>query len=102
MRTGSFTRAVLACLAFGAVVGWGFLPVDRGFAQSGKKAAESASATPAPGAATLSDAESEALAERFRKEIWPLLTRASGNCVGCHNDKNPSQLHLFNDPDGSF
>jgi hypothetical protein len=102
IRRGSFTRAVIGCLAFGAVVCWGFLPVDRGFAQSGKKAAESTSATPAPAAATLSDAESEALAERFRKEIWPLLTRASGNCVGCHNDKNPSQLHFFDDPDRSF
>src|SRR5262249_24398725 len=57
---------------------------------------------PVPAAATLSDAESEELLERFRKEIWPLLTRASGNCVGCHNEKNPSQLHFFNDPDGSF
>jgi hypothetical protein len=102
IRKGSFPRAVIGCLAFGAVVGWGFVPVDRGFAQSAKKAPGDTPATKASAEATLSDAASEALAERFRKEIWPLLTRASGNCVGCHNDKNPSQLHFFNEPDSSF
>ncbi|HEU4754393.1 MAG TPA: hypothetical protein VFU47_14895, partial [Armatimonadota bacterium] len=32
--------------------------------------------------------------ERFRTEIWPLLERAEGGCVSCHNEKNPSQLHF--------
>ena len=45
-----------------------------------------------------------ALAERFEKEIWPLLTRDRGgkSCVSCHNDENPSSLKFLPDAVSNF
>ncbi len=40
--------------------------------------------------------------QRFQKDIWRLLTRPESNCVMCHTDKNPSQLHLPKDADTAF
>jgi hypothetical protein len=97
---GSHTRVVIGCSAFALVVGWGLVPVDRGLAQSGTPGNGRTAAKAS--AATLSDSDTAALSERFQREIWPLLTRANANCVACHNEKNPSQLHFFSDPDSSF
>src|SRR5690349_19007979 len=55
----------------------------------------------------LSPADQAELAGRFRREIWPLLTRsdpAQKSCVGCHDDGegNKSPLLLLNDPEEDF
>ncbi|HLK58451.1 MAG TPA: hypothetical protein VKU00_17920 [Chthonomonadaceae bacterium] len=43
-----------------------------------------------------------AFSQRFQQDIWPLLARKSSNCVGCHTNMNPSQLHLVGTPDALF
>lgn len=40
--------------------------------------------------------------KRFTADIWPLLTRSSSNCTGCHTASNASQLHLPSTPEESF
>src|SRR5436190_13593186 len=51
----------------------------------------------------LSDADRSALAERFRREVWPLLERGGKNgCVGCHNGKIVSSLRMSANADKDF
>ncbi len=51
----------------------------------------------------LTDADRKALAERFQKEIWPLLERGGKDgCVGCHNGKRVTALHFSGDPAKDF
>jgi hypothetical protein len=51
----------------------------------------------------LSDADRSVLAERFRREVWPLLERGGKNgCVGCHNGKIVSSLRMSGDADRDF
>jgi hypothetical protein len=53
----------------------------------------------------LDEANRKALAERFKKEVWPLLMRGAGkdSCVGCHNGKGiVSALRFTGDPDKDF
>ncbi|MCA1595228.1 MAG: hypothetical protein LC772_02210, partial [Chloroflexi bacterium] len=40
--------------------------------------------------------------ERFRTEIWPLLTSPGHDCVSCHNAGNLSSLHFLPDSSDSF
>lgn len=49
---------------------------------------------PASAPEPLSQADAAELEARFTKDVWPLLERASGGCVSCHNKGNPSQLHF--------
>ena len=51
----------------------------------------------------LAEADRSALAERFRREVWPLLERGGKNgCVGCHNGKIVSSLRMSGDADKDF
>ena len=51
----------------------------------------------------LTDADRQALAERFKKEVWPLLVKdGKDGCVGCHNGKVVSALKFTGDPDKDF
>src|SRR5215831_16288199 len=43
-----------------------------------------------------------AFSQRFRADIWPLLTRDESRCTACHTAHNPSQLHFSSDPDHDF
>src|SRR5262245_26595099 len=56
---------------------------------------------PAQSAAANTD---QSVAQRFEKEIWPLLARETGgaSCVKCHDADNPSELHFFADAESSF
>jgi hypothetical protein len=55
-------------------------------------------AVPNPhGAAQLSPEDTDRFTERFSREVWPLMERAEGGCVGCHGAQNPSQLHFAAD-----
>ena len=52
-------------------------------------------------------AKEAAFLERFEKEIWPLLSRDEGgegkdSCVGCHGERNRSELHYYPDPKSNF
>src|SRR4030095_4570503 len=44
------------------------------------------------------------IAQRFEKEIWPLLARETRgtSCVKCHDADNTSELHFFSDAESSF
>jgi hypothetical protein len=66
--------------------------VSRADTPEGKPAATGA-------AAGLSRADVQALSDRFAKELWPVM---QANCVGCHGQKNPSQLLLPKDPRTAF
>src|SRR5262245_46961274 len=55
----------------------------------------------------LSLSDQAEFADRFRTDIWPLLTRQNGaqkSCVGCHDDSegNKSPLLLVNDSADDF
>jgi len=51
----------------------------------------------------LTDSDRQAFAERFRREVWPLLERGGKNgCVGCHNGKIVSSLRMSGDPESDF
>ena len=55
----------------------------------------------------LSPGDQAEFADRFRSEIWPLLTRQNGgqkSCVACHDDGegNKSPLLFVNDPAEDF
>lgn len=39
---------------------------------------------------------------RFKKDLWPLITRAESNCLLCHSKKNTSQLLLLPSAEASF
>src|SRR5262249_17257539 len=61
--------------------------------------------TPSKAARTLgalSEEDVGRFAERFEREIWPLLVRKEADCVGCHSEQNPSQLHFQSSPAESF
>lgn len=54
----------------------------------------------------LSDADRKVFAERFRNDIWPLLTSAKkkeDSCVGCHSKSTiVSSLRMAGDADKDF
>jgi hypothetical protein len=51
----------------------------------------------------LTDADRKALAERFQKDIWPLLERGGKDgCVGCHNGKRVTALRFNGDAAKDF
>jgi len=50
-----------------------------------------------PAAAKSSDS-----AQRFARDIWPLLTRSDASCIACHTKSNPSQLHFPADAQSSY
>ena len=51
----------------------------------------------------LSDEDRKIFAERFEKEIWPMLVRGGKDgCVGCHNAKIVSALKFIGDPKKDF
>jgi len=39
---------------------------------------------------------------RFKKDLWPLLTRNNNSCVSCHDPEVDSQLHMLEEPDAAF
>jgi hypothetical protein len=52
----------------------------------------------------LADADRQVLGERFKQEVWPLLTRGGKDgCVGCHSTpKGGAALRFSGDPDKEF
>jgi len=51
----------------------------------------------------LADADRKVLAERFRRDVWPLLARGGKDgCVGCHTGGNMSGLRFAGDADKDF
>jgi hypothetical protein len=52
----------------------------------------------------LTEADRKELAERFRRDIWPLLEKGGKNgCVGCHMDRKiVSALRMTGDADKDF
>jgi hypothetical protein len=51
----------------------------------------------------LSEADRKALAERFEKELWPIMTKGKESCLSCHKGgKVLSQLRLTGDPQKDF
>lgn len=82
------TRFAPASVLPGLVV----LSVGAGLAQGAPAPAKAPVKPPVGG--KLSPADAAALEERFTKEIWPLLDRASGGCVACHDGKSPSTLRF--------
>jgi hypothetical protein len=86
-----WVRLAIGGATFGLVIGWSILTAGRGLAAASRGA--------------LSPEDGATLSRRFAAEIWPLLTRAGtggASCVGCHDARNPSQLHFFPDAESSF
>ena len=53
--------------------------------------------------ARLSDADMKAFSKRFETELWPLMTRAKGDCSHCHDGETKSQLEIpDNNADTAF
>jgi hypothetical protein len=51
----------------------------------------------------LADEDRKVFAERFQKEVWPLLIRhGKDGCVGCHNGKKVTTLRFSGDPAKDF
>src|SRR4051812_27732007 len=52
----------------------------------------------------LADADRVELAQRFKRDVWPLLSRGGKEgCVGCHNGKGiVSSLRFSGDADKDF
>ena len=51
----------------------------------------------------LSAADRVVFAERFQRELWPLLTRGGkDSCLGCHHGKHSSGLRLSGQADADF
>jgi hypothetical protein len=51
----------------------------------------------------LSAADQKKFAERFSKEVWPLLTRrGKDGCVGCHHPKHRTELRFSGKPDSDL
>jgi hypothetical protein len=52
----------------------------------------------------LSDEDRKALADRFEKEVWPLMNRGGkDSCLSCHRDRKVlSALRLSGDPQKDF
>jgi hypothetical protein len=61
-------------------------------------------AAQAPNFDRLSEEDRQAFAERFRREVWPLLERnGKDGCVGCHRDaKIVSALRMSGDADKDY
>lgn len=55
--------------------------------------------TPRNTVAGLAPEDARAFSERFSKELWPVLQKS---CMGCHGDKNASQLTLPHDSKAAF
>jgi hypothetical protein len=92
-----------------AAAGWAALALFAGLAFGQAPAGKRPVSAPRAGAAApmtggrLAPDDAAQLEERFTREIWPLLDRANGGCVSCHNAQNPSQLHFSADgPGGNF
>jgi hypothetical protein len=97
MRRFTILAGTTTWVAFSLFAG---LAHGQGGAPAQPKAAAPAAA---PVAGQLSAEDSELFEARFAKEIWPLLERANGGCVSCHNQNNPSQLHFSADgPEANF
>ena len=57
----------------------------------------------APSFDKLSDADRKVFGERFRGEIWPLLSAGGKDgCVGCHNGKKGPALRFRGDSETDF
>jgi hypothetical protein len=68
-----------------------------GFALSGLSAGQKRSFD------RLADTDRAVLGDRFKEEVWPLLTRGGKDgCVGCHSGKIVSALKLTGDPNKDF
>lgn len=51
----------------------------------------------------LADADRKELAERFQRDIWPMLEKGGKNgCVGCHMDKIVSALRMTGNVEKDF
>lgn len=92
MRKTAVVILTATCAALPACVGLAF----------GQSPLKAPGPPAAPGNATapslpLKGEDAAALQERFTREVWPLLERANGGCISCHNAKNPSQLHFSAD-----
>lgn len=87
MRKSAVFLLATASLGLPACVGLAFgqPPANIPTSTAGKTAA---------GSLPLAAEDATILQDRFTREIWPLLERANGGCVSCHNAKNPSQLHF--------
>src|SRR5438105_2462877 len=57
---------------------------------------------PHPASALLSTEDSRRFAERFAKEVWPLLTRKEADCLACHGTNSATPLKMFADPAATF
>ncbi len=94
------------------LAGWGLTTVFfavLGFASYANPVAKKAAAkqgapkaAPAEATAGFSPADAQALAARFEKEIWPLMSRADGGCLSCHVTQNASQFLLLGDSKAAF
>ncbi len=57
----------------------------------------------APSFDKLDEADRKVLAERFKREVWPILVRGGKDgCVGCHAGKGGGALHFSGDADKDF
>ncbi|HYG75527.1 MAG TPA: hypothetical protein VEK08_11040 [Planctomycetota bacterium] len=64
--------------------------------------AVAAEALKKPLLAGFTEEEFSRFSERFKKELWPQLTRNNNSCVSCHDDESDSQLHMVDEPEGAF
>lgn len=100
-----FSHSMRSTLVVLSSTGWIALSVLTGFAygQGSPKPAVAPATQPAPPNSTgrLTAQDAALFEQRFTEEVWPLLERAKGGCVTCHNASSPSQLHFAADGAGA-
>lgn len=88
------------------IAGWALTFVLLLAAGAGLPGAQKPKPTPKKSAALqpvlLSPTDQQAFAERFAKEIWPLLSRSESACLTCHDGKTPNPLRLYTDAGSTF
>jgi hypothetical protein len=84
------------CLVFLLLVGLaGFLALPR--------AERAWSAETGLAGGKLTEADQKKFAQRFRREVWPLLTRrGKDGCVGCHHSRHRTELRFSGKPNPDF